>query len=93
MANTERHLLRKEAGVKRWSADTEMLFGGKAAAPICQLHTEAKVRSFKTSSLPVKKKKRSNTDFSSAIAQQQLYPTTSLLSICLRTHLQYLQEA
>ena len=58
MANTEGHLLRKEAGMKRWSTDVEMLFGGKAAAPICQLHTEAKVRSFKTSSLPVKKKKK-----------------------------------
>lgn len=75
----EGHLLRKEAVVKRWTTDVEMPFGGKAASLFASFTQKLRLGVSKTSSLPVKKKKKDQTDVSSAIAQQQLYPTTSLL--------------
>lgn len=65
--------------VRRWTTDAGIAFAGKAAAHACHLHKEAEVKSFKTSSLPVKKKeKKINQDFSSATAQQQLCLPTSI---------------
>lgn len=64
--------------MRKWTTDAGMMSVGNAAARIGQPHKETKVRSFKTSLLPIKK--TSNTDFGSVAAQQQL-PSHHLLAL------------